>query len=294
MFRQSFFKLRQTSRLFRKGWSPKQFSTIRTGRSNLRTNLSRVLASGLIIGGIGSYYAYRSNTIWLDSEVANYVQPETKVKPFPVVVERNGDKFRLLGTGVRTVSFLSLHVYAIGIYIGENDLPKLPSILNAEKVSGEELEKSMLDPDTGSVIISKLLNSGVNLSLRIVPVRGTDFGHLKDGFVRSIMGHPRFKTEGNTDQFGEGLNQLKRIFSRKRNAPKNRILHLTRDERGILRVDYFDADSEEKTVAEPLGMVTEPLVSELLFLRYLSGKDPSSAGARKNSIERLVELATIE
>lgn len=292
MFRQSFSRIYQNSHIFRKSFNPRYFSFSRYARKSLFSNFQKTLIGGVVVGGIGSYYLNSGNHIWLDSELDGYVQPETKVNPFPKVLEKDGEELQLLGIGVRAVSFLSIHVYAVGIYIPQSDIIKLPFILNKEKLPFEELQKLMLDPESGSAIISKLLNSGVNLCLRIVPVRPTDFGHLKDGFIRTIMAHPRFKTEGNTEEFGEGMNQLKRIFARKRHTPKNRILHLTRDDKGVLRVDFFDAESESKATSELLGTVTEPLVTELLFLQYLSGKQPSSEGARKSSIETLAKLAS--
>lgn len=290
MFRKSFNRFQLASRLIYTGFHTRFLSTVVASRAAPSRSVFRALAGGGILGAASLYALHQP--VSLETEVPQFVQPETKVKPFPVTIERSGDKFQLLGAGVRSVSFLSLHVYAVGIYIAAKDIPRLSSVINVEKLHAQDLEMALLDPDSGSLIMHKLLNSGISLDLRIVPVRNTDFSHLKDGFVRTIMAHPRFKTEGNTEQVGEGINQLKRIFSRKRSVPKNKILHLTRDGRGVLTVTYYNGDSEAAADQEPLGVVTEPLVSELLFMQYLSGKKPSSESARKTSVNGLVKLAT--
>jgi hypothetical protein len=105
------------------------------------------------------------------------------------------------------------------------------------------------------------------------------------------MANPRFKTEGNNEEFGEGISELKRVFSRKLAVPKFKILHLTRDRDGTLSASYYPAENEADTKPEQLGKVAHPLVSELLFLQYLSGDKPSSESTRQAAIKSIAELA---
>jgi hypothetical protein len=219
------------------------------------------------------------------------VQPDTKVDPFPVqLTVATGQKYDLLGVGVRTVSFLSFHVYALGIYINDDDRLVAKDILAQAGVSREEREKALLDPNEGGEIMAKLLNRGVRFLIRIVPVRNTDFGHMRDGFVRTTMAHPRFKEEGNNEDVGHGISELKRAFGRKRTIPKGRILYLDRAADGTLAVYFYDALSENGHIPELLGTVSQPLVSELLFLQYTSGSKPSSESARQNAVKGLSAL----
>lgn len=225
----------------------------------------------------------RLDAVELSSAPIKSVELESVL--FPVSITRNGEKYSLLGTGVRTISFLSFKVYVLGIYIATRDKAKAKAVL------GGSNEDELLDPDNGSALISKLLNSDIKFDIRIVPVRNTDFGHMRDGFVRTIMAHPRFKIEGNnSEEFGEGISEFKRVFSRKRNVPKHTILHLNRNENGTLSVDFYDAKDEVKVETEHLGTVSNPLVSELLFLQYLSGKKPSSESARQSAVKVLANL----
>lgn len=219
-------------------------------------------------------------------ETVETVQPETKSPPFPSQFTYGGESYSLLGVGVRSVSFLSFHVYAVGLYIADSDKGKVKAILGAN-ASMEDL----LDAEKGAELVSKLLNGGVRLDIRIVPVRNTDFGHMRDGLVRTTMANPRFKAEGNNEEFGEGLAQLKRAFGRKMTVAKHQILHLNRDRDGTLRIEYFKGNPET-SVQEgmAMGAVTVPLVSELLFLQYLSGSKPSSESLRKDAVKGLAQL----
>lgn len=45
----------------------------------------------------------------------------------------DGTKARLIGLGIRTVSFLKIKVYVVGMYIGEDDI----NVLKNWKVSNE-------------------------------------------------------------------------------------------------------------------------------------------------------------
>ncbi|EST05176.1 Chalcone isomerase [Kalmanozyma brasiliensis GHG001] len=79
-------------------------------------------------------------------------------------------RLKLAGLGVRTVSFLSVRVYVAALYIDESHpSPPMPA-------SGS-LEEHM----------RTLLDAGVPVIIRIVPVRNTDFNHLRDGFVRALQ-----------------------------------------------------------------------------------------------------------
>lgn len=272
-----------------------------------------------------------------DANGIELVQPPAKSPPFPVELflpssspSDGADpvKYELLGVGVRTVSFLSIHVYALGIYIASADrqlahdvlagAPQLKVASSAGKdgndaVGGGDLKSVLLDSELGPKIISHLLDHGIRLDVRIVPVRNTDFSHLRDGFVRQILAHPMFKqintaardssssssggggsleAESVVAKLGEGINDLKVVFSRKMSVPKHNVLHLIRSKEGALKVVYYKGkyETDEKVDTFDLGTVINPDVSKILFLQYLAGHTVSSESARQTTIEALTKL----
>lgn len=124
----------------------------------------------------------------------------------------NGDmeEYRLLGLGIRTVSFLSIQVYVVGLYVAASDIATLQqrlvrqaaaptttaaaneSVIAATSlVPGEReaLRDLLLDPERGEDVWDRLLKDGqIRSAIRIVPTRNTDFLHLRDGWVRQITG----------------------------------------------------------------------------------------------------------
>lgn len=78
-------------------------------------------------------------------------------------------RLRLVGLGVRTVSFLRVRVYVAALYMDE-------SALHFDS-SAETIEQHM----------KHLLDQGTPAVIRIVPVRNTDFNHLRDGFIRALQ-----------------------------------------------------------------------------------------------------------
>lgn len=238
-----------------------------------------------------------------DKDGVELVQPPTSSPPFPVKVKVGSQDFDLLGVGVRYVSIFSFHVYALGVYIASEDRALAKSILDgAVELSPEhDLKSALLDPELGTKIFTHLLDHGVRLDFRIVPVRNTDFGHWRDAFVRNIIGHPLFKQINSLDgadakdiasKLGEGINEFKVALSRKLSVPKGNILHMTRDSSGALHLLYYKSTDEKAQDVEiiDLGTVQNPNVSKILALQYLAGKYVSSENTRMNVVEGLTKL----
>lgn len=224
------------------------------------------------------------------------VDASSRTLPFPTHIKVNGFDYLLLGTGTRKVSLLGFEVYVCGIYIRQEDIAKLPSVLGAgtPRTDREDLFKALMDPVNGEQLITDLLHSDIGISIRIVPVRKTDFSHLRDGFVRTLMAQPRFKFENEKGSVGKGITELKRVFSRKMSVPKGNILYLHRRRNGDLIVEYIESHTEEQGTSHVLGAIHVPVASELLFLQYLAGKNPTSNEARKNAITTLARLGVGE
>ncbi|VVT57401.1 uncharacterized protein SAPINGB_P005677 [Magnusiomyces paraingens] len=296
---------------------------------NLLKRPYRLLPGACLGLGLGFYafHHYKKKIVFLDSPtqgvpdpksvlVSNeqgklFVQPQTKCPPFPSTIslsdcQSSSTCYELLGVGVRTVSFLSFHVYAVGIYIAKNDIQLAHSILNfsTKDFSSGSLKDALFDPDLGTKVISHLLDHGVRFDIRIVPVRNTDFSHLRDGFVRGVLNHSHYKELINhpaismsdpahvklIDEMGQGVNQLKIAFSRKMSVPKYNIIHLVHDSNASLKISYFAAQAEDPAKETILGTVEDPNVSKILILHYLTGKNPASESARSNAINGLTSL----
>lgn len=208
----------------------------------------------------------------------------------------NGVEYTLVGLGVRTVSFLSIQVYMVGYYIATQDIAAIQSRLIKEinpiattLVSNEkdELRKALLDNERGEQLWTDILREIKPRSLfRVVPVRDTDFHHLRDGFVRAITARSQSNNSVYGDEaFGAAMKEFRNLFNRGK-VPKKQEMLLVRDAAGRLTITFNDG----KTGMGTLGRVSEERVSRLLWLNYLAGSKVASEPARKNIVEGLMEF----
>jgi hypothetical protein len=205
-------------------------------------------------------------------------------------------EYQLVGLGIRTVSFLKIQVYVVGMYVATDDIAVLQEALirrfdpvATTLVAGEKekLKQVLLDPEQGEEIWSHILkDSGVRTIIRIVPTRDTDFGHLRDGWVRAITGRARRNPdEFGDDEFGSSVNNFKALF-RRGSVPKKKELLLARNEKGVLAVWYDDG----KNGPQRLGNVRDERISRAVWLNYLAGKTVASEPARASIIEGVMEF----
>ncbi|CRK13526.1 hypothetical protein BN1723_010071 [Verticillium longisporum] len=193
------------------------------------------------------------------------------------------------------LSFLSIGVYIVGFYVATADIAKLQHHL-VKKVNPiastlipserDTLRQSLLDPAESEATWTALLQDlQCRSAFRIVPVRDTDFHHLRDAFVRAVQTRSNPSPQEFGDEaFGESVRTLKAIFNRGK-LPKTRELLMLRDDRGALDVLYDDGKGRQ-----PVGRVEDERVSRLLWLNYLAGKKVASEVARKNIIEGVMEF----
>ncbi|KAJ5625626.1 hypothetical protein N7510_001935 [Penicillium lagena] len=226
-----------------------------------------------------------------------------------------GDEYQLLGLGIRTVSFLSIQVYVVGLYVAKSDITELqqrlvrtamhpPSVSDISAVTSvgadsatslvpperQQLKDLLLDPERGDAAWTALLQDpGIRTAFRIVPTRNTDFMHLRDGWVRGITGRAQKKPEFSDEEFGSAMNDFKAVFggSQRKNVPKCQTLVLLRGANGALDA-LFQPDPAQPS--RWLGRVADERISRLVWLNYLSGKTVSSDGARKSIVDGLMTI----
>jgi hypothetical protein len=215
------------------------------------------------------------------------------------------EEYTLLGLGIRTVSFLSIQVYVLGLYVRTSDLGKLQeafvkharsspsgsSLIPSEK---EALKKDLLDPEKSLEIWNEILRkTGTRSCVRIVPTRGTDFNHLRDGWVRGITARTQelSRAGGAAAQeyedvsFGDAMTDFKTLLSGQGKTPKGSTVLLTRDEKGVLGVVYDHAG-----VKQVVGTMTDERVGRQVWLGYMAGKTVSSEGARASIVDGILDL----
>lgn len=206
-------------------------------------------------------------------------------------------EYTLVGYGVRTVSFLSIQVYVVGYYIATADIaalqarlvrrvnPIASTLVAAEK---DELRAALLDPADSEAVWNELLAAGVPARsvFRVVPVRDTDFPHLRDGFVRAIQANAD-KAAADDAAFGEAMREFRRIFNRGK-VPKRKQLLLARGADGGLAVLYDEGG--KKGSKHLIGSVADERVSRALWLNYLAGKKVASEPARKSIVDGILEF----
>ncbi|PLB46846.1 hypothetical protein P170DRAFT_438550 [Aspergillus steynii IBT 23096] len=128
------------------------------------------------------------------------------------------ETYQLLGLGIRTVSFLRIQVYVVGMYVAQSDLPELqqrlvrtavkppgePQVIDAPGATSatslvsterQQLRELLLDPERGDAAWDAILKTdGLRTAFRIVPTRNTDFMHMRDAWVRGVTGRAQQAT----------------------------------------------------------------------------------------------------
>jgi len=214
-------------------------------------------------------------------------------------------EYTLLGLGIRTVSFLSIQVYVVGLYVQTSSLaglqaslikkinPTASALIPGEK---EKLRAALLDPDESYRIWDEVLRekgSALNTAVRIVPVRNTDFQHLRDGWVRGItqrvqQAAQKGDAEYADETFGAAMKEFKTMFSQRGKAPKGSVLILIRGGDGTLGALYQEKEGAGSLVR--IGEVRDQRIARQVWLGYLGGKNVSSEGARKGVVEGVMAL----
>lgn len=163
-----------------------------------------------------------------------------------------GDEYVLVGHGIRTVSFLRIQVYVVGLYVHIDDLPVVEQRL--QRPPPPLAAQGTPTPPPSVAAAALALTLPVRSVLRIVPVRNTDWAHLRDGFVRAILSHqpqpqpqpqPTTTNSDNSNEeedFAHALSVFKGLFhpsnALPRSVPAGASLYLVRGSAGELHILY--------------------------------------------------------
>ncbi|KAF1816575.1 hypothetical protein P152DRAFT_389726 [Eremomyces bilateralis CBS 781.70] len=237
--------------------------------------------------------------------------PKTIHLPHPT---NNADtsEYTLLGLGIRSVSFLSIQVYVVGLYVRTASLPALQStlvhrvnptataLIPSEKA---DLRTALLDPDASyqlwDAVLADPAATKVDTALRVVPTRSTDFNHLRDGWVTGIKARTAAAQKAGDasfadESFAESMRGFQAALAGRGSAPKGSVIVLRRKEQGELEMLFQKREKVEGRGVggewEGLGTVEDERVARLLWLGYLGGKKVSSEGVRKAVVEGCMEL----
>ena len=283
-------------KLFGRNLRSSQFAKLRPQLRSYSARPTRTLASRFKVGvvaGIGGSIAYalladKPTELETLGAPTTDLQPPTKSDPFPSTLNVGSTAFTCVGTGVRSVTFLQFHVYAVGMYLCNDDLDKARNILEKHKQNFKLQDDNLgevLNSDAGTETVDELLRENVRFAVRIVPVRNTDFNHMRDGIVSNIMNRPEAR-QITDSAFGEGITHLKEKFGRKGKFPKGNIMIWCRDLNGGMDSYYGSSDSK----LDHLCSVESPDVSRCFFLQYLTGEKPNSPTLKERTLDCLATL----
>jgi hypothetical protein len=242
--------------------------------------------------------------------VVTAAQANTPVNPGNIT---NQEEYTLVGLGIRTVSFLSIQVYVVGMYVRTQDISglqaKLIHLINPEAstlVPSEKdaLKQKLLDPVASKEIWNELLNApGMKSAWRISPTRNTDFAHLRDGWKTGIDKrtaearqearkiNPAAETQYDAEDFGLSMRNFMTVFAGGK-APKGSVMILARNQQGALNI-YFDAEPEkQRKDIQHLGTVEDERISRLIWINYLGGQKVSSEAARQGVVDGCISFAS--
>jgi len=191
---------------------------------------------------------------------------------------------------------LGIQVYVVGIYIATDDIAELQAKLirhitptGSTLVAGEKekLKSMLLHPEQGYEIWDDILRtSSIRSCVRIVPVRNTDFHHMRDAWVRLVTSKAQTnKAEYGDERFGLAVSHFKQLFA-KGSIPKGREILLNRNEKGKLAIWYDDGKQGPKR----LGDVEDERIGRAVWLNYLAGKSVASEPARRSTVDGLIEF----
>ncbi|KAJ8660300.1 hypothetical protein O0I10_003757 [Lichtheimia ornata] len=220
----------------------------------------------------GGYLTWKNtmhNPVLAEAKYAGTVEePSTKLS-FPINLQTDSDWKRLVGLGPRTVSFLGINVYVLGLYMRSQDIGMLKTLKGWEQFDKEEF----LSKETMAMT---LLEQPMDVTIRIVPARGTNMQHLRDGFTRSLLQRMRDQSHDMSEEkereVMKAIQEFKSQFPLS-NVKKGTEFVFTKTRDGGLKMEYEGKD---------LGTVNNAWLAKNFVMGYLNPTTPASEVARQD------------
>jgi hypothetical protein len=186
----------------------------------------------------------------------------------------------LVGVGVRTVSFLRMKVYSAGFYVDDYTLKRLPSL-----PGWAGYEPAALQGPEAETMVQAVLDAPAACAVNVIPVRNTDFGHLRDGLTRTLLGRQKMArhrgelTAEDDERLAGAMQEFKAIFPGG-SVPKGKSLVLVRSADGHLHIEYE---------GRVLGKVANKWMADNLIKAYFNTASPISPALRDSVAEGLAK-----
>ena len=227
-------------------------------------------------------------------------------QPFPLTISvpqnvfSNGsEELQLVGLGVRTVTFLSVRVYVAGLYVDEKGIEALK---NSPDWKGFEASwmSNKAKEHSGEALISALLDQNITCAIRIVPVRPTDYNHLKGGLSRAIQNRAKLARKAKLlspeadEALSNSIQELIDAFPRTTLA-KGRTLDMVISPASSGKQGFLDLTLIEE--GKIFGRVKAPSYAEKHFtvprqmlLAYFADKDEISKPFKQSVAEGIEKI----
>lgn len=188
-----------------------------------------------------------------------YTDPSTGVE-FPMVLTAGDMAQSLMGTGVRTRTFLKVKVYAFGFYVE-------PAGAKTTLAAWSGKTSAQLQGDPG--FYAKILEHGFAMTMRLVMTRGVDGETMAEAFDEALR--PRVIDAGTKGMAGgeASLDQFRGFFSDKVENGTEIVLSCT-------PAGHFAT----KLAGQDRPVIDSPALCWALFDVYLGAKPISSDGKK--------------
>lgn len=197
--------------------------------------------------------------------------PIPPTENFPEALEVEGERFKLVAWGVRTVSFLRVQVYNVGLYVPESQYAVLPTF-----------GLSSVDSDPWPAMIRIY---SYPLLIRIIPVRNTDYAHLRDGLIKSTVARLTKHPENDQSKVAvdDSILKFKALFP-KGKLKKGEVLTIM--QKGPELKLFTGVDMHEN-----LGGVKNDDLARGMMSAYLVGENVVSPDLKRKLKQKVLQIA---
>ncbi|KAF9428119.1 hypothetical protein BGZ76_002058 [Entomortierella beljakovae] len=257
------------------------------GRTAATTTTARVqgnwrswmIATTAVVGVVS--WQLGNTLVEAESPVKPYVVIDSDSKTeFPLYIRsEDGSPARLLGLGVRKITFLKVQVYVVGLYLKESDLNDHNSRF---RILPEVQKFQQHDRVSSDIAYRAMIQTPIEMVLRIVPVRNTNGPHLRDGFTRNLTQAAKEQklSEPENEDAMDGIMEFKALFP-KGSINTGQAMIFRKLPNGTMTISLDD---------DILGTVQNTWLIENFFLGYLKGDNPISEKARESISQGIQNL----